>query len=65
MAVSIITLNGFGFISGKLFPILSELIHLHGVMLLYAIICAFGTIFIAMVIKETKGTNLDEIDDEK
>lgn len=42
-----------------------ETIHLHGCMLMYAIACAFGTFFVAVAIKETKGKSLDEIHEDK
>lgn len=64
LAVSIISLNGFAALSANLFPILTEQIHLYGCMSMYAVCCAFGTIFVAMVIKETKGTSLHTIDKE-
>lgn len=40
---------------------LLEVIHIRGCMLVYAIISALGTIFVATMIKETKGKSLDEI----
>lgn len=63
LAVSIVSLNLFSFLSSKLFPILSESIQLHGVMLLYAAICGLGTIFVVVVIKETKGKSLDDVEE--
>ncbi|XP_055307285.1 facilitated trehalose transporter Tret1-like, partial [Sitodiplosis mosellana] len=48
------------FIVGKSFPILLEVIHLHGFMFLLAVNCSFGLIFVAFM-KETKGTSLDNI----
>lgn len=44
---------------------LCETINLYGVMLMYAIVCAFGTIFVSLVIKETKGESLDNVGHEK
>lgn len=64
LAVSIIALNGFASLSANLFPILSETIHLYGCMTMYAVCSAFGIIFVAIVIKETKGKSLHTIDKE-
>lgn len=61
MAVAIISINIFSFLQAKLFPILWETMCMHGVMYMYAVICTCGAIFIAIVIKETKGQNLDEV----
>lgn len=64
LAISIITLNGFASLSTNLFPILSETIYLYGCMTMYAICSAFGVIFVAMVIKETRGKSLHTVDKE-
>lgn len=64
LAISVITLNLFASISTNLFPILSETIHLYGCMMMYAIFSALGIIFVAAVIKETKGKSLDTIDNK-
>lgn len=55
------------FLATKLFPILTESINLHGSMSIFGIICAFGTIFVIIFVKETSGINLDTIgnDDKK
>lgn len=58
-------MNLFSFLSTKLFPILTDAIHLHGSMFIYGTICAFGTIFVTIAIKETTGINLDTIGEDK
>lgn len=58
------TNNVFSFCSSKFFPILAETIQLHGVILMYAIISGIGTVFVAVMIKETKGKSLDDIVDK-
>lgn len=50
--------NCVGFTGDKLFPILIEIIHLHGFMLVLAVNCSIGLILVAFM-KETKGTSLD------
>lgn len=56
------------FLATKLFPILTEAIHLYGSMSILGTVCAFGTIFVITFVKETSGINLDTIgknDDKK
>lgn len=50
--------NFMAFVGDKFFPILLEIIHLHGFFILLAINCCAGLIFIASM-KETKGKSLD------
>lgn len=49
------------FTAVKLFPILVELLDLHGCMLIYGIGCFVGAIFVVLVLKETSGKSLDDI----
>lgn len=49
--------------SDKYFPILMEVIHLHGCFLFFGICCCFGVVFVAFM-KETKGKALDAIDED-
>lgn len=60
--ICMVTINIFAFTSIKMFPILSATIHLYGCISIYAVGCAFGTLFIAKFIKETKGINLESVD---
>lgn len=48
-----------------LYPILLEIIDLHGCMSLFAITCLLGTFFVIFVMDETKGKTLDLLNDEK
>lgn len=41
-----------------------ETIKLHGCLAIYAVVCTLGTIFVSVVINETKGKNLDSIGNE-
>lgn len=53
-------MNSVGFVGDKFFPILLKIIHLHGFLLVLAINCCLGLIFVALM-KETKGTSLDAL----
>lgn len=44
----------------KLFPILLEMIGIHGCMLIYGISCVLGALYVFVGMKETKGRSLDE-----
>lgn len=50
------------FIVLKTYPILNEAIDFDGCMWLYASICAAGAIIIAFFLPETKGKNLNTVD---
>lgn len=52
-------INLIAFFWGKSFPLLLELINLHGVLFLLAGNCGLGLLFIAFVVKETKGAAID------
>lgn len=49
------------FTSVKMFPILLEVLDLHGCMLIYGSSCAAGAIYVYVVLKETSGKSLDDI----
>ncbi|XP_055298963.1 uncharacterized protein LOC129566767 [Sitodiplosis mosellana] len=53
------------FISVKLFPILLELLDLHGSMLIYGCGCSIGAIYVLLVLKETSGKSLDDVGKSK
>lgn len=61
-----LSVSTVAFSADKYFPILLDVIHLHGCYLFFAISCFTGLIFVAFM-KETKGKSLDTIeeDDEK
>lgn len=61
--------NAISFIIDKSFPILVEIIYLHGVLMVLAFTCCIGLIFVFFM-AETKGQPLDtitsvEIDQQK
>lgn len=60
----IVSIHVFAFISSKTFPIFTEIMQLHGSIAIYAVVCAIGTVFLAVFIKETKGKSLDSIENE-
>ncbi|XP_062545780.1 facilitated trehalose transporter Tret1-like [Armigeres subalbatus] len=51
----------FAFISVKFIVTLFDLVGMHGTMLLFALCCVSGTLFVAVVIPETKGKSFDTI----
>lgn len=53
-------LNGVALLAEKFFPVLVEIIYLHGFLLFLGINCCLGIIFVAFM-KETKGQSLDSI----
>ncbi|XP_055295469.1 facilitated trehalose transporter Tret1-like [Sitodiplosis mosellana] len=62
-----LTISTFGyniacFTCLKLFPILMSIIGLHGCMLIYAVTCTLGALFVLTVMEETKGRSLDQAD---
>lgn len=49
-----------------MYPILLEHIDLHGTFTMYGICCIIGFIFVLLVLKETRGKSLDDLNiDEK
>lgn len=53
------------FVIVALYPILLEIVDLHGCMTIFAATCAFGTFFVAFAVDETKGKTLDLLKEEK
>lgn len=49
------------FVFMKFFPILLEIIDLHGCLIIFGICCLIGSSFMALVLKETSGQSLDDI----
>lgn len=49
------------FISVKFYPILLEILDLHGCLLIYAIGSFIGALFVLFILEETTGTSLDEV----
>lgn len=61
MATVAFTTNLTLFVFVKLFPILMEVIDLYGCMLIYGSLCVMAVIFVAIVLKDTTGQNLDDV----
>lgn len=61
MTLTTITINVFAFIVTKYFPILSEVIQMHGCFTIMAFISLLGIFFVHLAMDETKGQNLDYI----
>lgn len=61
MACVTFTCNLTLFVFLKLFPILLEIIDLYGCMAIHGFLCIVATIFVAFVLKETTGQNLDDV----
>lgn len=47
------------------FPVLMEIIDMHGCMLIFAITCALGIVFVSFAVDETRGKTLDLLSAEK
>lgn len=59
--MSTVSVNAFSFITAKSFPILAEIIHMYGCMMIFATFCLIGIFFVIFVMDETKGKSLDAI----
>lgn len=51
--------NFVAFLSDKYFPILMDMIQLHGCMLILAVNSVLGTMFVIFCMRETKGRSLN------
>ncbi|XP_031619137.1 facilitated trehalose transporter Tret1-like [Contarinia nasturtii] len=51
--------NIVNFFADKYFPILLKGIHLHGCLMIFAVNCFLGTLFVVFYMKETKGRSLE------
>lgn len=66
MTAVVFTSNLILFAFVKILPFLLNKIDVHGCMIMHAVLSVFGIIFIAIVLKETKGKSLDNVGlDEK
>lgn len=52
-------LNGVALLGEKFFPILVEIIYMHGFLLFLGINCCFGIVFVTFM-QETKGESIDD-----
>lgn len=55
-----VVLNIFTFIVMKTYPILQQSIGLQTCLMLFCVSCALGTIYVTIVVEETKGKELNE-----
>lgn len=62
--ISLSSVSLFGFIMLKAFPILQEVIGLYGCMWMFSIVAILGLIFTSMMVQETKGKNLDILENK-
>lgn len=53
------------FLCVKLFPILVELIGLDMCMMIFAVGCFVGSMFILFVVDETKGLSMDDVNSKQ
>lgn len=61
LALCIFMLNIFAFVCAKLFPLLIDIIGLHGCMMIFAFNCIVGSFFIFFVVDETRGKHMDQV----
>lgn len=54
-----VAINIIAFVTVKVFPILSQIIHLNGCLVIFCVCCAFGVLFIVFCVDETKGKELN------
>lgn len=64
MGVVVFANNIAGFISVKIFPILLEIVDIHGSLMIFGIASIAGAIFVLFVMEETSGQSLDDIEEE-
>lgn len=65
LTVATTSMSFFAFCVVMTFPILMEIINMHGCMLIFAITCALGVVFLIFLVDETKGKTLDLLNVEK
>lgn len=65
LTVGTVSMSASCFVIVALYPILLEVIDLHGCMLIFATTCVFGIFFVAFFVDETKGRTLDLLNEEK
>lgn len=61
MAIICFSLSLDAFVSVKVYPILLELVDLHGCFIIYGVGCIIGSIFVIFVMRETSGQSLDDV----
>lgn len=58
-----ISVGLFGFLMLKLYPLIEKEFKLYGAMIVFSVVALLGAIFTYLVVDETKGKNLDTVDD--
>lgn len=61
MAIVCFSFSFVTFVSVKCYPILLEILDLHGCLMIYAVGSFIGAIFVLFVLDETTGSSLDEV----
>lgn len=61
MTVCVSSLSVFAFIMTRVFPYMLDWIGLYGCMFAFAVVSSSAFVFTIIVIKETKGINLDQV----
>lgn len=61
MVINNLSLAISAFLMVKSFPIMSEMIGMHGCLSFMSVTCILGIVFVIFVMEETKGRNLDSI----
>lgn len=56
-----VVISAAAFVTMKLFPILLEIVDLHGCMIILGFGCIIGFLFVLIVTKETAGQSLDDV----
>lgn len=62
MATVVFANNVAGFISVKIFPVLLDIVDLHGSLMVYVIFSIIGAFFVLFVMEETSGQPLDNLE---
>lgn len=64
LAICVFALNLTSFACAKLFPILIEKIGMHGCMIIFAVNCIIGSVFMFFILNETRGRPMDTLQSE-
>lgn len=55
-----IVLNSFAFLLYKIYPSLEEKIGLQACLVIFCVSCTLGTIYVAVIVEETKGMDFND-----
>lgn len=59
--IIVVWINVVTFICTKLFPILLDIVDVHGVMFIFGVGSTLGALFVVFCMEETSGKSLDEV----